>query len=100
MTIYVTNLAQDIANEDLWKAFSVYGSVISVKIIRDRFSADNRSVAYVDMPDNVAAQNAMLSLYNTLIKGRHIRVAKARQAPEQKADDFVRVIPGSGIQYL
>ena len=39
MNIYVGNLSYDVSDEELGEAFSVFGTVTSARVIRDRYTA-------------------------------------------------------------
>ena len=78
MNIYVGNMSYDATEEDLRQAFSQYGEVSSVNVITDRDTGRPRGFAFVEMPDDAAAQKAMEALNNTEIAGRPINVNQAK----------------------
>ena len=83
MNIYVGNLAPDVAEEDLMNLFSPFGQVKEVKIIRDMFSQESRGFAFVEMPGQADAQNAIKDLNSQNLKGKNIVVNEARPRREK-----------------
>ena len=85
MNIYVGNLSYDATEEDLREAFGNHGEVTSVKIISDKYTNRSKGFAFVEMADEESAQKAIDELDGTELKGRPIRVNKAR--PPKKHSD-------------
>ena len=83
MNIYGSNLSFAVANEDLVKQFSRYGEVSSVNIIMDKVTNRSRGFAFVDMPENNAAQKAIRELNGSSLDGRFIKVNEARQREDK-----------------
>ena len=77
-SIYVGNLAHSATEEDLRQAFSQYGDVANVNIVKDRESGRPRGFAFVEMPDSAAAANAIKELNLREIGGRSVTVNEAR----------------------
>jgi RNA recognition motif-containing protein len=84
MNMYIGNLAYNVTEEDLTTAFSEFGTVESVNIIKDRFSGQSKGFGFVDMPDNSEADKAIKALNGIDIKGRDIKVNQANQKPKGK----------------
>lgn len=82
-SIYVGNLAQTTTEEDLRQAFSQYGDVASVNIIKDRETGRPRGFAFVEMPDGQAAAAAIRELNLREINGRSATVNEARPKTER-----------------
>ncbi len=82
MNIYVGNLSREVTEEDLRKAFEACGQVISIAIIKDKFSGESRGFGFVEMPDKKEAQAAITSLNGKELKGRTLRVNEARPRSE------------------
>jgi RNA recognition motif-containing protein len=85
MNIYVGNLAKDVNEQDLEKAFSGYGSVKSVKVIRDMFSSESKGFAFVEMNGEQQAQTAINELNAKEIKGKKIIVNEARPKNDSRS---------------
>jgi RNA recognition motif-containing protein len=84
MNIYVGNLAKDVTDDDLQSLFSEYGSITSVKIIRDMFSGESRGFAFIEMPGNTEGQKAIDELNNRELKGRNIVVNEAHPKKDNR----------------
>jgi RNA recognition motif-containing protein len=82
MNIYVGNLSYGVTEEDLKEAFEAFGEVETIKIIKDRYSGESKGFGFVEMPDRAGAEAAIDGLDGTEIKGRTIKVNKARPRSE------------------
>ncbi len=76
MRVYVGNLSYAAKDEELSKLFSKYGKVLSVDVIRDRFSKKPKGYAFVEMPPS-DGQKA-LGLNGSEFLGRKIVVSQAK----------------------
>jgi RNA recognition motif-containing protein len=85
MNIYVSNLSFAVQDEDLKEFFAEYGEVASAKVIMDKFTNRSRGFAFVEMPDEAAAQKAIQELDGATVDGRSIKVTVAR--PKEKTND-------------
>lgn len=86
MNIYVGNLSYGVTEEDLKEAFEAFGEVETVKIIKDRYSGESKGFGFVEMPDRAGAEAAIDGLDGTELKGRTIKVNKARPRSEGRRD--------------
>ena len=84
MNIYVGNLSYEVTEEDLQKAFEGFGQTESVKIIKDNYSGRSKGFGFVEMSNNADAQSAINDLNDTEIKGRTLKVNKARPRTENR----------------
>jgi RNA recognition motif-containing protein len=84
MNIYVSNLSFAVRDEDLKEFFAEYGEVSSAKVIMDKVSNRSRGFAFVEMPDDTAAQKAIQDLDGATVDGRSIKVNVAR--PKEKSN--------------
>lgn len=71
-TLFVSRVSEKIERGDLFKEFSYFGWVRSVRIIR------GKKIAFVEMSSLKEAKNAILGLNGIEINGSTIRVEKAR----------------------
>ncbi len=78
MNIYVGNISRDLSEEELREAFSAFGQVSTVNIIKDKFTGEYRGFAFVEMPTKEEAQAAINGLNGKELKGRAISVNEAR----------------------
>jgi RNA recognition motif-containing protein len=83
MNLYVGNLSQQATEDELEQAFTAFGRVQSVNIIKDKFSGESRGFGFVEMADRNEALAAMSGLTGREIGGRSITVNEARP----RADD-------------
>jgi RNA recognition motif-containing protein len=77
MNIFVAKLNYDTQEDDLRAAFEEYGEVTSCNVISDKFTGRSKGFAFVEMPDDDAARNAIAGLNETEFDGRTIVVKKA-----------------------
>jgi len=82
MNVYVGNLSFDVGEEDLRQAFSAFGQVATINIIKDKFSGESRGFGFVDMPTKAEAEAAISGLNGTDLKGRTLTVNEARPRAE------------------
>jgi RNA recognition motif-containing protein len=83
MNIYVSNLSFAVRDEDLREYFAEYGEVASAKVIMDKVSNRSRGFAFVEMPDDTAAQKAIQELDGAMVDGRSIKVNIAKPKEER-----------------
>ena len=76
--IYVGNMSFQTDEESLRSAFSQFGAVDNVNIVRDRDSGQPRGFAFVEMPNDSEAQTAMEQLNGSTLDGRQLTVNEAR----------------------
>jgi RNA recognition motif-containing protein len=77
-SIFVGNLSHGATEDDLIQAFSRFGTVAKVNIVKDRETGVPRGFAFVDMTDGAHAATAIQELNLTEIDGRSITVNEAR----------------------
>ena len=82
MNIYVGNLSYETTEEDLEKAFEIYGAVDTVRIIKDNYSGKSKGFGFVEMPTKSEAQSAIEGLNGKDLKGRSLNVSEARPRSE------------------
>lgn len=81
MNIYVGNLSYNASDTELKTMFEAYGTVNSVKIVRDRDTGRSRGFAFVEMQDSDGA-NAIAALNGKDLSGRNLVVNEARPREE------------------
>lgn len=74
MNIYVGNIPYQISAGDLRELFSIFGSVKSVRLIKDRFLNDSRGFGYVNMPSKENSLAAIKHLNGKELLRRVIEV--------------------------
>lgn len=77
--IYVGNLSFGTEEEGLKGSFQKFGEVGSVSIIVDRDTGRSKGFAFVEMPDDENAMEAIKNLNGSVLDGRKIRVDVAEE---------------------
>jgi len=78
MKLYVGNIPRQATEEELREAFTAFGQVASVAVIKDKFTGESRGFAFVEMPSDTEAQAAITGLHGKDWKGRTLTVNEAR----------------------
>ncbi|HEY2988489.1 MAG TPA: RNA-binding protein [Candidatus Binatia bacterium] len=82
--LYVGNLAYSVVEAKLQDLFAQHGSVMSARIITDKFSGRSKGFGFVEMSSDAEAQRATAALNGTEFEGRSIVVSEARpQEPRE-----------------
>lgn len=84
MNIYVGNLPYTLSESELRDAFARYGQVASVSIVMDKYTGQSKGFAFVEMPVQAEAEEAIKQLDGSSFKGRNIRVNQARPRTETR----------------
>ena len=84
MNIYVGNLARGTSEDEVKNAFSNFGQVDSVAIIKDKYSGESRGFGFVEMPNATEAGEAITSLNGTELGGRNLTVNEARPRTDDR----------------
>jgi RNA recognition motif-containing protein len=79
--LYVGNLPYSVTEEKLQQHFAQHGSVVSARIITDKFSGRSKGFGFVEMSSDDEAERATKALNGTDFEGRNIVVSEAR--PQQ-----------------
>jgi RNA recognition motif-containing protein len=90
MTIYVANLSHKASENDLNILFSNYGEVKSVRIIKDHETGKPRGIAFVEMADEDAGNEAIEALNEKQFMERTLVVNKARPKSNSGSSDRPR----------
>jgi len=88
MNIYVGNIARTVTEEMLKNLFSQFGEVTSVKMIMDKFTGTPRGFAFVEMPKDDEAQQAIEQLNGHALDGQKLRINEARPMEQRPRRDF------------
>jgi RNA recognition motif-containing protein len=78
--IYVANLPFETSEPELKALFSKAGSVMSVKIVKDRQTGQPRGFAFVEMSTQWEARRAVSMLNRTDFMGKNLLVKEARES--------------------
>lgn len=78
MNIYVGNLSRTVTEDALRKLFEGFGTVVSVKIMSDKFTGEPRGFGFLTMDNDAEAEAAIEGLNNYELDGQRLRVNVAR----------------------
>ena len=84
MKIYVSNISDQVTEEDIRRAFEVFGKVDSVSVARDESAGELTDSALVEMPSDHEASAAISGLSEATLKGHAIQVNEARTGPKDR----------------
>ncbi|RLB33228.1 MAG: RNA-binding protein [Deltaproteobacteria bacterium] len=84
MNIYVGNLSYELTDNELREAFEAFGQVDSARVIRDQYSGRSRGFGFVEMPVDGEAESAIAQLNGAMLRGRPVKVNKARPRPNTR----------------
>ena len=76
--LYVGNLSASVTDEDLKSNFSQCGTVVSVNVVKDRYTGASRGFGFVEMETAEAAQAAITKFNVGQLDGNTIVVSEAR----------------------
>jgi RNA recognition motif-containing protein len=76
--IYVSNLPPQTSEDELKTLFSSAGDVMSVKIVEDRQTGQQRGFAFVEMSSQWEARRAISMLNRKSFMGKELQVKEAR----------------------
>ena len=78
MNIYVGNLSRELTEEELRQEFEAFGQVVTVNIIKDKYSGQPRGFGFVEMATKAEGQAAIDGLKGKLLRERTLDVSEAR----------------------
>ncbi len=96
--IFVKNLHESIDNKQLYDTFSLFGNILSCKVVCDRDSAGSKGYGYVHYETAEAANAAIEKLDGMLIDGQEVQVGhfvgrNQRPGQEDFTNCYVKNIP-------
>ncbi len=86
--IYIGNLNYELDTPDLKEAFSSYGEIIDVVVIKDKESNCSRGFGFVTFASHSSAREA-LNMHGQELNGRRMRVKLAEAKPQQRQTPFI-----------
>ena len=78
MNIYIGNLNYRVKESDLQQVMESYGTVKSVKIIKDRETGKSKGFGFVEIAEEEQAKEAIEKLNGSEFEGRKMVVKEAR----------------------
>ncbi|HTY13935.1 MAG TPA: RNA-binding protein [Candidatus Omnitrophota bacterium] len=82
-SIFVGNLPWSVTDADLSAKFGEFGSVISARVVSDKFSGKSRGFAFVDMED-ADADKAISAMSGAKWGDRELTVNEAKPKSENR----------------
>jgi cold-inducible RNA-binding protein len=83
MKIFIAKLPYQYQEADIAELFAPYGEVASVNLIMDRETGRSKCYAFVEMPNEEEAANAITNLDEKQIMDKAIAVSQAKERPER-----------------
>jgi RNA recognition motif-containing protein len=77
MNVYIGNLNYRVKEENLRHVLEEYGTVDSVKVIKDRDTGHSKGYAFAEMPDDDEARSLIEGLNGAEFQGRQLVVKEA-----------------------
>lgn len=81
--IFVKNLHESIDNKQLYDTFSLFGNILSCKVVTDRDTGKSKGYGYVHYETAEAAQAAIEKLDGMLIDGQEVQVGAFMRRTER-----------------
>ena len=81
--LYVGNLSYDTKEDTLRELFETTGEVVSIDMIKDRYTGQMKGFAFVTMTTQEEAENAIKALNGKVLDNREIKVNIARPRQER-----------------
>ncbi len=81
--LYVGNLAFSTTEDELKTLFANAGTVVSVAIIKDRYSGESKGFGFIEMETQEEAQKAISSYNGYQLGNRELKVNPARPREER-----------------
>lgn len=86
--LYVGNLSYATTEDDLRDLFAQAGNVVSVTLVKDRFSGQSKGFAFVEMSALADSQKAISMFNGYKLDDRELKVSPAR--PREESDNRQR----------
>ena len=96
--IFVKNLHEGIDNKQLYDTFSLFGNILSCKVVTDKATGLSKGYGYVHYETNEAAASAIEKLDGMLIDGKEVQVGTfmrrdGRPDTQSFTNCFIKNIP-------
>ncbi|MDB5115388.1 MAG: recognition motif [Mucilaginibacter sp.] len=83
MKIFIAKLPYQYQEADITELFAEYGEVSSVNLIMDRETGRSKCYAFVEMPNDEEAQNAITNLDEKQLLDKAIAVSQAKEKTDR-----------------
>ncbi len=100
MKIFIAKLPYQYQEAEVNKLFAEFGEVSSVNLIMDRETGRSKCYAFVEMPNDEEATNAINNLDQKEVMNKPIAVSQAKERPERSSGGggFQQRSGGGGFQ--
>ena len=78
INLFVGNLPYSMTSDDMAQVFAGAGTVVSAKVISDKYSGRSRGFGFVTMTDDAEAEKAINAMNGVDLDGRKLTVNEAR----------------------
>ncbi|XP_061098517.1 cold-inducible RNA-binding protein B-like isoform X1 [Conger conger] len=95
--LFVGGLNFETTEEVLEEAFSKYGNILKVDVIRDRDTGSSRGFGFVSFENPDDAREAKEAMHGTSLEGRTLRVDEAGKSGSRSGGGFGRGGGGGGF---
>ncbi len=96
MNIYVGNLSLETTEDQLREAFSAFGNVVTVKVVRCGTTGESRGYGFVGMPTESEAKTALEQMNGSQLGGSELKVEAGRSRPTSSGFGGGGKRPGGG----
>jgi RNA recognition motif-containing protein len=83
INLFVGNLPYSMTNDDLAQTFAQAGTVVSAKVISDKYSGRSRGFGFVEMSNDEESKKAIEMFNGKDVNGRPLVVNEARPREER-----------------
>jgi RNA recognition motif-containing protein len=83
--LYVGGLPYSVTEQQLTELFAQQGSVVSAKVITDKYTGQSRGFGFVEMSSAEEAKKAISALNGTQLDGRSLTVNEAKPQENRSA---------------
>jgi RNA recognition motif-containing protein len=90
MNIYVGNIPRETTEDEIRAAFAQYGEVITVNLVKDRYTNTLKGFGFVEMPQKGEAESSIKGLDGTMFNGRPLTVNQAKPKTTTQTNDRPR----------
>ena len=84
--LYVGGLPYETTEDQLQDIFKAHGTVVSARVITDKFTGRSRGFGFVEMSSGEEAGHAIEALHESELGGRKLAVSEAR--PQERRSGF------------
>jgi len=95
VNLFIGNLSRDVTESELRELFAPFGKLVSVSVVKDKFSGVSKGFGFVEMAEKAEAEAAITALHRTPLKGQSMDITEARPREQRKGGHGSR---GRGVR--